>query len=198
MDFSHATEGLKIRTPLKHFSIFQLSPGRQFPQAENMGSSLQPSISIAEVLPQNVNNNTPESAGASPTRPGFTRSQSTLVGQYIDEKTPKGSIEVGSPVESCQESKPQGDTLETGKLASWKGALILLVTGGAMFMDNVFMTSTNISLAAIQEEFGVQSSDLQWMISAYTLSFGGFLLLSGVMSDRFEQPFTPRAYEYDR
>ncbi|QKX56319.1 uncharacterized protein TRUGW13939_03420 [Talaromyces rugulosus] len=150
-----------------------------------MGPSLQPSISIAEVLPQNVNNNTPESAGASPTRPGFTRSQSTLVGQYIDEKTPKGSIEVGSPAESCQESKPQGETPETGKLASWKGALILLVTGGAMFMDNVFMTSTNISLAAIQEEFGVQSSDLQWMISAYTLSFGGFLLLSGVMSDRF-------------
>jgi hypothetical protein len=153
-----------------------------------MGPSLQPSITIAEVLPQNVNNNTPESAEASPTRPGFTRSQSTLVGQYSDEKTPKSSIEVGSPAESCQESKLQP---ETGKLASWKGALVLLVTGGAMFMDNVFMTSTNISLAAIQEEFGVQSSDLQWMISAYTLSFGGFLLLSGVMSDRFEQQFTP-------
>lgn len=156
-----------------------------------MGLSLQPSITIAEVLPQNVDsNNAPESVETSPTRPGFTRSQSTLVGHYSDEKTPKSSIEVGSPAESSQEDKPESETPETGKLASWRGALVLLVTGGAMFMDNVFMTSTNISLAAIQEEFDVQSSDLQWMISAYTLSFGGFLLLSGVMSDRLEQLFS--------
>jgi hypothetical protein len=154
-----------------------------------MGLSFQPSITIAEVLPHNnVDNNTPtESKEPSPTRPGFARSQSTLVAHYSDEKTPKSSIEVGSPAESCQESNSQPETPETGKLASWRGALLLLVTGGAMFMDNVFMTSTNISLAAIQEEFDVEASDLQWMISAYTLSFGGCLLLSGVMSDRFEQ-----------
>lgn len=47
------------------------------------------------------------------------------------------------------------------------------------------MTGVNISLPAIQKDFGVDSSSLQWLISAYTLTFGGFLLLAGVMSDRY-------------
>lgn len=73
---------------------------------------------------------------------------------------------------------------EFGRLGSWKGALILLVTSGSQFLDNVFMTSSNMALASIQEEFGVSTTNLQWMISAYTLTFGGFLLLAGALSDR--------------
>lgn len=73
---------------------------------------------------------------------------------------------------------------EIGRLGSWRGALILLVTSGSQFLDNVFMTSSNIALSSIQEEFRVSSTELQWMISAYTLTFGGFLLLAGVLSDR--------------
>ncbi|KNG86156.1 MFS transporter [Aspergillus nomiae NRRL 13137] len=74
---------------------------------------------------------------------------------------------------------------DIGRLASWRGALILLVTSGSQFLDNVFMTSSNIALSSIQEEFGVSNTQLQWMISAYTLTFGGFLLLAGVLSDRY-------------
>ncbi|KAJ5160371.1 permease of the major facilitator superfamily [Penicillium canariense] len=74
---------------------------------------------------------------------------------------------------------------EFGRLASWRGSLILLVTSGSQFLDNVFMTSSNMALASIQEEFDVTSSNLQWMISAYTLTFGGFLLLAGALSDRY-------------
>lgn len=71
-----------------------------------------------------------------------------------------------------------------GRLGSWRGSMILLVTSGSQFLDNVFMTSSNMALASIQEEFGVSSTNLQWMISAYTLAFGGFLLLAGSLSDR--------------
>ncbi|KAI9041458.1 permease of the major facilitator superfamily [Aspergillus affinis] len=74
---------------------------------------------------------------------------------------------------------------EFGRLASWRGGLILLVTSGSQFLDNVFMTSANMALSSIQDEFGVSSNNLQWMISAYTLTFGGFLLLAGVLSDRY-------------
>lgn len=52
-------------------------------------------------------------------------------------------------------------------------------------MDNVFNTAVSIALPAIQRDFDIRSSDLQWTISAYTLTFGGFLLLSGVLSDRY-------------
>lgn len=61
----------------------------------------------------------------------------------------------------------------------------MVVAGGSQFLDNVFMTSANIALPSIQKEFGVTNGDLQWMISAYTLTFGGFLLLAGVLSDRY-------------
>lgn len=74
---------------------------------------------------------------------------------------------------------------EIGVIKSWRGALVLLCTCGAQMMDNVFMTSVNIALPTIQKEFGVSSGDLQWLISAYTLTFGGFLLLAGVLSDRY-------------
>lgn len=73
---------------------------------------------------------------------------------------------------------------DVGTIKSWRGALVLLITASAQMLDNVFMTGANISLPAIQREFDVGPGDLQWMISAYTLTFGGFLLLSGVMSDR--------------
>jgi MFS family permease len=74
---------------------------------------------------------------------------------------------------------------DIGVIKSWRGVMILLCTCGAQLMDNVFMTGVNIALPAIQKEFDVDSSDLQWLISAYTLTFGGFLLLSGVLADRF-------------
>ncbi|POS80623.1 major facilitator superfamily transporter [Diaporthe helianthi] len=74
---------------------------------------------------------------------------------------------------------------DIGVIRSWRGALILCCTCGAQLMDNVFMTGVNIALPAIQKDFGVSGPDLQWLISAYTLTFGGFLLLSGVLSDRY-------------
>ncbi|KAI0596146.1 major facilitator superfamily transporter [Biscogniauxia sp. FL1348] len=74
---------------------------------------------------------------------------------------------------------------EVGVIRSWRGALILLSTCGAQLMDNVFMTGVNIALPAIQRDFDVPSNDLQWLISAYTLTFGGFLLLAGVLADRY-------------
>lgn len=74
---------------------------------------------------------------------------------------------------------------DVGRIKSWRGAAILLCVCGAQLMDNVFMTGVNMSLPAIQHEFDVISNELQWLISAYTLTFGGFLLLSGVLADRY-------------
>ena len=96
--------------------------------------------------------------------------------------TPNNELE--SPFDSQDTLVGLEKRPEFGRLASWRGALILLVTSGSQFLDNVFMTSCNIALSSIQKDFDVNSSNLQWMISAYTLAFGGFLLLAGVVSDR--------------
>ena len=93
--------------------------------------------------------------------------------------TPRCETIIENENQNILEKRPQ-----FGRLASWRGSLILLVTSGAQFLDNVFMTSANIALSSIQDEFHESSANLQWMISAYTLTFGGFLLLAGVLSDR--------------
>lgn len=74
---------------------------------------------------------------------------------------------------------------EVGTIASWRGAAILGCVCGAQLLDNVFMTGVNIALPAISKEFDVHGGELMWLISAYSLTFGGFLLLSGVLADRY-------------
>ena len=41
----------------------------------------------------------------------------------------------------------------------------------------------NVALSSIQEDLGFSQENLQWVISAYALVFGGFLLLGGRAAD---------------
>ena len=41
----------------------------------------------------------------------------------------------------------------------------------------------NVALPSIQLDLGFSQDNLQWVISAYALVFGGFLLLGGRMAD---------------
>ena len=63
-------------------------------------------------------------------------------------------------------------------------ALALLAT--AQFMVILDATIVNVALPAIQHTLGFTSaSDLQWVVTAYALVFGGFLLLGGRLADLF-------------
>jgi MFS family permease len=44
-------------------------------------------------------------------------------------------------------------------------------------------TVVNVALPSIQRDLGFSASSLQWVINAYTLVFGGFLLLGGRAGD---------------
>ncbi|THU88060.1 MFS general substrate transporter [Dendrothele bispora CBS 962.96] len=77
------------------------------------------------------------------------------------------------------------DPRATGKIASWRGATILATACFAQLIDNIWMTSINIAVPRIAEEFELLEGSQSWLVSAYTLTFGGFLLLAGVLSDRF-------------
>ncbi|GAB7347058.1 hypothetical protein MBLNU459_g3197t2 [Dothideomycetes sp. NU459] len=79
----------------------------------------------------------------------------------------------------------EGAYPDIGTIHSWRGSFILVITCGSQLLDNVFMSGVNLSLPAVQAEFDIASGDLQWLISAYTLTFGGFLLFSGVLADRY-------------
>ncbi|KAK0663856.1 Puromycin resistance protein pur8 [Lasiodiplodia hormozganensis] len=63
--------------------------------------------------------------------------------------------------------------------------LILAVVCSAMFLDLANLSAITIALPTIQENFDVDAGNLQWMISAYSLTFGGFLLIGGRGGDIF-------------
>src|SRR5436305_12967865 len=44
-------------------------------------------------------------------------------------------------------------------------------------------TIVNVALPSIQRDLGLSEANLQWVINAYTLVFGGFLLLGGRAGD---------------
>ena len=75
---------------------------------------------------------------------------------------------------------------DTGHAASdaahnkWKA---LAVLGVAYLMVVLDVSIVNVALNAIQEDLGFAQADLQWIVSGYALTFGGFLLLGGRMGD---------------
>jgi EmrB/QacA subfamily drug resistance transporter len=60
-------------------------------------------------------------------------------------------------------------------------ALALLCT--VQFMVVLDVAIVNVALPSIQTDLGFSQEDLQWVISAYALLFGGFLLLGGRAAD---------------
>jgi EmrB/QacA subfamily drug resistance transporter len=60
-------------------------------------------------------------------------------------------------------------------------ALALIVT--AQFMVILDVTIVNVALPSIKVDLGFSQGSLQWVISAYTIVFGGTLLLGGRLAD---------------
>jgi EmrB/QacA subfamily drug resistance transporter len=60
---------------------------------------------------------------------------------------------------------------------------ILIVIAGAQLMVVLDSTIMVIALPSAQHALGFSNTDRQWVITAYTLAFGGFLLLGGRISD---------------
>jgi EmrB/QacA subfamily drug resistance transporter len=63
--------------------------------------------------------------------------------------------------------------------------LILILLAAAQFMVVLDVSIVNVALPAIQKAFGMSQTSLQWIVTAYTLTFGGFLLLGGRAADLF-------------
>ena len=61
--------------------------------------------------------------------------------------------------------------------------LILSLVCLAQFMVVLDATIVNVALPSIQADLNMDEADLQWIVNAYTLTFGGFLLLGGRAGD---------------
>ncbi|EFC85328.1 MFS transporter [Parafrankia sp. EUN1f] len=64
-------------------------------------------------------------------------------------------------------------------------ALTLLCV--AAMLETLDITIVNVALPSIQDDLGFSQGDLPWVVNAYTVAFGGFLLLGGRTGDVFGQ-----------
>ncbi len=62
-------------------------------------------------------------------------------------------------------------------------ALIILCLGDLMIVLDT--TIVNVALPSIQQDLGFTASSLAWVVNAYMLTFGGFLLLGGRLGDLY-------------
>jgi len=70
----------------------------------------------------------------------------------------------------------------TSERRKWLALALLCVV---QFMVVLDIAIVNVALPSIQVDLGFSQEDLQWVISAYALVFGGFLLLGGRTADMF-------------
>jgi MFS family permease len=83
------------------------------------------------------------------------------------------------------ETPPEVQEQDRSQSSGWNGRLwaTLIVVCSAMFLDALDNAMVGIAVPPIQDDLGMPTSQLQWVVSAYVLGFGGFLLLGGRMAD---------------
>src|SRR3954466_5937438 len=70
---------------------------------------------------------------------------------------------------------------DTHKKKWW--ALIVLCLGSLMIVLDT--TIVNVALPSIRTSLGFSQTSLAWVVNAYMLTFGGFLLLGGRLGDLY-------------
>jgi EmrB/QacA subfamily drug resistance transporter len=73
-------------------------------------------------------------------------------------------------------------TLESNARRRWQ-ALYVLCLGSLMIVLDT--TIVNVALPSIRADLGFSETSLAWVVNAYLLTFGGFLLLGGRLGDLF-------------
>lgn len=60
---------------------------------------------------------------------------------------------------------------------------LLIVLCGAAFLEGVDIAMFGVALPVIRADLGLATGELQWVVSAYILGYGGFMLLGGRAAD---------------
>src|SRR5579862_477185 len=88
----------------------------------------------------------------------------------------------GRPMSFRGKGRPTGMTDHLSSRTRWL-ALVILCVGDLMIV--VDTTVVNVALPSIRTDLGFSQTSLAWVVNAYMLTFGGFLLLAGRFGDLF-------------
>jgi MFS family permease len=69
--------------------------------------------------------------------------------------------------------------------AKWDASIwgLMAVLCGVLFLDGLDVSMVGMALPSIESDLGLNTSQLQWIVSGYVLGYGGFLLLGGRAAD---------------
>jgi EmrB/QacA subfamily drug resistance transporter len=76
-------------------------------------------------------------------------------------------------------------TPERTTLTTRSGLLTLVLLCTVQFMDIIDSSIMNVALPSIRDDLGFTQQNLQWVLSGYLVTYGGFLLLGGRAADLF-------------
>ena len=68
-------------------------------------------------------------------------------------------------------------------LGTRRGGAILALLLAIGFLDFVDASIVNVALPSIRRDLGFSVQHLQWVLSGYLLTYGGFMLLGGRLAD---------------
>ena len=68
-------------------------------------------------------------------------------------------------------------------LGTGRGKAVLALVLAIGFLDFVDASIVNVALPSIRRDLGFSVQNLQWVLSAYLLTYGGFMLLGGRLAD---------------
>src|SRR5215213_5437786 len=61
--------------------------------------------------------------------------------------------------------------------------LLLIVLGGVVFLDTLDLSLVQVALPAMGADLQLPEGQLQWIVSAFVLGYGGLLLFGGRSAD---------------
>jgi EmrB/QacA subfamily drug resistance transporter len=76
-----------------------------------------------------------------------------------------------------------GPAGQRSALRTRRGVLTLLLLASVQFIVIIDTSIVNVALPSIQRSLHFSQQNLQWVVSGYVLTFGGFLLLGGRLGD---------------
>jgi hypothetical protein len=93
------------------------------------------------------------------------------------------SVNEITAIESASEQPASGPACAAGTretpslLRTGRGALTLALLLLVQFLDFLDVSIVNVALPSMEHELGFSEQSLQWVVSGYVLTYGGFLLL---------------------
>jgi len=80
-------------------------------------------------------------------------------------------------------SPTMAELVQQSSLATRRGKAVLALLCSVAFLDFVDASIVNVALPSIRTDLGFSEQSLQWVPSAYLLTYGGFMLLGGRAAD---------------